>query len=455
VSSARPRSLVAVGALIVGALIAQLVTACAAPVRSPRNTGPWAVEVFANGVETDDPRAEGQWMFLHETWGAELHDSWPPAWFLDELLATEADTFGPQFTNFGTLFDPRDTLPIGLKRGTVDRERVHETCAFCHVADLPDGRRWLGAPNARLDVGGLRVAINERWVAAGYPSLLSDLEIDKLSQLGPGRTDASSAGYPTPVPADFPSYFNLGAKTALNHLGTGGDLRAEMAMALYAFGAGAPPGDNQVPLGFPTHDRVGLFRSFLGSLEPPVSTEVFSAARLSRGREVFDEQQCGACHVLDDVSALGVVTHRGDGPELLPGEDPAFERGTIATSAAHRVLIDGDDEDSGDGEGGGIDLGRAALIAFIVTGGYSIGPTDGYRVPDLHGVWATAPYLHNGSVESLEQLLTPPADRPLVFERAGFTLDARAPGNDNGGHSFGSELLTPDRDALIAFLKSL
>jgi mono/diheme cytochrome c family protein len=429
-----------------------LVGACAAPVRSPRNTGPYAAEAFANGVLRDDPRLEGQWTFLHETWGAELTGRWPPAWFLEELLDTDDGTFGPQFTRFGTLFDPRDTLPVGLKRGTVDRTQVHETCALCHVADLPDGQRWLGAPNSRLDIGGLRVAINERWVEAGYPSLLSELEIDKLSQLGPGRTDASSAGYPTPVPADFPPYFNLGAKTALNHLGTGGDLRSEMAMALYAFGAGAPAAPDTLPLGFPRTARTNAFRAFLGSLEAPPSPEVTSNARLTRGREVFEAQQCGACHVLDDVSALGVVTHVADGEELLPGDDPAFARGTIATSPAHRVLIDGDDDAGG---GGGVDVGRAALVAFIVTGGYAIAPTDGYRVPDLRGVWATAPYLHNGSVPTLEQLFTPPGEREPVVERAGFRLDTRAPGNGNEGHAFGTDLAGPDKEALIAFLRSL
>jgi hypothetical protein len=102
--------------------------------------------------------------------------------------------------------------------------------------------------------------------------------------------------------------------------------------------------------------------------------------------------------------------------------------------------------------------------------------THGYVAVPLDGVWARAPYLHNGSVPSLRDLLEAPASRPAVFhrgydvydpvsvgfvaqgaeaEKAGFRFDTRLPGNGNGGHLWGTELSADDKRALIEYLKTL
>ncbi len=92
--------------------------------------------------------------------------------------------------------------------------------------------------------------------------------------------------------------------------------------------------------------------------------------------------------------------------------------------------------------------------------------TNGYKADALHGIWAQAPYLHNGSVPTLGQLLCP-STRPVTFLRGsaqydpqlvGFEwlrrperyspldtilvkeYDTRVPGKANGGHAFGVEL---------------
>ncbi|MCG8519395.1 MAG: di-heme-cytochrome C peroxidase [Pseudomonadales bacterium] len=96
-----------------------------------------------------------------------------------------------------------------------------------------------------------------------------------------------------------------------------------------------------------------------------------------------------------------------------------------------------------------------------------------YKARPLAGVWATAPYLHNGSVPTLFDLLTPPSERPRQFhvgsahfdpERVGFDstagahtslFDTSLPGNHNGGHVYGTDLSEADRLALIEYLKSL
>ncbi|HEY7289737.1 MAG TPA: cytochrome c [Vicinamibacterales bacterium] len=128
--------------------------------------------------------------------------------------------------------------------------------------------------------------------------------------------------------------------------------------------------------------------------------------------------------------------------------------------------------------------------------------TNGYKADMLHGIWAQAPYLHNGSVPTLGQLICP-STRPKKFIRGdlyydeamvGFEwanrptaryspyesmlikeYDTTVPGKSNGGHMFGAEMcpdtagLDPTTDrkeiekrilasrvgALLAYLKTL
>jgi len=95
------------------------------------------------------------------------------------------------------------------------------------------------------------------------------------------------------------------------------------------------------------------------------------------------------------------------------------------------------------------------------------------RVPPLAGVRASAPYLHNGSVPTLAQLLTPPAQRVSKFWVGGreidpvavgnvydegpnrSLLDTSLPGNANTGHAFGTQLSDAEKQDLLEYLKSL
>ena len=104
--------------------------------------------------------------------------------------------------------------------------------------------------------------------------------------------------------------------------------------------------------------------------------------------------------------------------------------------------------------------------------------TLGYVARPLDGIWATAPYLHNGSVPTLDDLLKPEDQRPVCFPlghreydpvKLGyvsdftkvpaaehshfFVYDTRIPGNSNRGHRYGTDLASPDREALLEYLK--
>ena len=99
-----------------------------------------------------------------------------------------------------------------------------------------------------------------------------------------------------------------------------------------------------------------------------------------------------------------------------------------------------------------------------------------YKARPLNGVWASAPYLHNGSVPSLAQMLTPPAERTKRFfvgtrqydpvdvglrqveSESGvayFAFDTTVRGNANTGHPYGTNLTADEKRSLIEYLKTL
>jgi hypothetical protein len=104
-------------------------------------------------------------------------------------------------------------------------------------------------------------------------------------------------------------------------------------------------------------------------------------------------------------------------------------------------------------------------------------PNMGYVAPPLDGVWATAPYLHNGSVPTLEDLLQS-KQRPTYWSRSGkstdydyqkvgwhyqtvqdakgdWTFDTTLPSYGNQGHYFGDKFSKEERTAVIEYLKTL
>jgi mono/diheme cytochrome c family protein len=118
---------------------------------------------------------------------------------------------------------------------------------------------------------------------------------------------------------------------------------------------------------------------------------------------------------------------------------------------------------------------------------YTFEETEGYQAPPLDGVWATAPYFHNGSVPTIEHVLNSRA-RPKIFTRSyrtgkedydaerigwkvtaldqspsadlpGFerrkVFDTTVPGRSNAGHTFGDPLTDSERRAVIEYVKTL
>ena len=102
--------------------------------------------------------------------------------------------------------------------------------------------------------------------------------------------------------------------------------------------------------------------------------------------------------------------------------------------------------------------------------------TNGYSNLPLDGCWARAPYLHNGSVPTLWDLLQPVEQRPKVFytgydvydpqhvgfvtsgpeaERVGFKYEVCIQGNSQVGHTYGTQLKDGEKWELIEYMKTL
>jgi hypothetical protein len=115
---------------------------------------------------------------------------------------------------------------------------------------------------------------------------------------------------------------------------------------------------------------------------------------------------------------------------------------------------------------------RAELVNCDLGNDFQV--IEEYRARPLNGIWATAPYLHNGSVPDMVELLKGAAERPATFyvgnwefdpDRLGFEwqgpflgafeFDTSITGNSNAGHEHGTALSEGDKRAVIEYLKTL
>ena len=118
-------------------------------------------------------------------------------------------------------------------------------------------------------------------------------------------------------------------------------------------------------------------------------------------------------------------------------------------------------------------LSEQERVEYQAFRGNPPGALFSYKAGPLEGIWATAPYLHNGSVPNLYELLLPTEERSQTFyvgsrefdpERVGFQtdpapramlLDTTQIGNSNAGHECGSDLDDEQRWELVEYLKTL
>ena len=230
----------------------------------------------------------------------------------------------------------------------------------------------------------------------------------------------------------------------------------------------------------------GWPESILGRLDPQ---------RVARGKQLY-ASECADCH---DARPAETRSEQGACDEIrIPlfdldtiGTDPetatTFNKRRISLSKIPRGPDDRGPDDIANYKAAEIATGKIteqwigrspanAAAADMVNCGRPnrFRAPLSYRARPLNGVWAMAPYLHNGSVPSLYDLLLPPNQRPKTFyvgnwefdpeivgyETKGpfpnaFTYDTWTRGNSNAGHAFGTDLSEENRKALIEYLKTL
>lgn len=362
---------------------------------------------------------------------------------------------------------PNDGLPMGLKRGVNPdgtRTGIAIDCLTCHGSSL-GGTSYVGMGNSQLD---LKLFFNEMMRAEGRITPPSTFVVNSsrgtnnagmfsVVLLSLRNTDLSFRSFPLLTGAnlpeiDTPPWWLLGRKATMYYDGRtdAGSVRTNMQFLL---------GEKTLDEFRALEPTFADIRTYFLSLKPPKYPFPVDQARAARGREVFTKA-CTKCH--------GTYGDKPEYPNRMValdeiGTDPARANGISPRFVAHYNAT------------------WFAENSPVQT------EMEGYQAPPLDGIWATAPYLHNGSVPTLRALLKS-SERPRRFYRppstdfdhydqaqVGWKFDLPAPqpetdasierqhslfdssryGLGNGGHTYGDPLSEEDRLALIEYLKTI
>ena len=248
------------------------------------------------------------------------------------------------------------------------------------------------------------------------------------------------------IPVDVPAWWLLKKKTAMFHTGAGRGDQARIMMTASVMCVDDVATAKAIDSYFPD------IRAYLMTLEPPKYPGTIDGKLAARGKQTF-EARCSKCH--------GTY---GEGGKYQSRIVSLAKVGTDPKLAEHAGQF------------------AAPFTSWFNSSFYGelarLEPGLGYVPPPLDGVWATAPYLHNGSVPNLAAVLDSSLRLPrtaIVRGRDAYDLvtvgwpnrapdddtgsrwiyDAGAPGYANTGHTFGDKLTPAERSAVIEYLKTL
>lgn len=411
--------------------------------------------------------------------------------------------------SLGFVFDstrPSDQdLPVGVsKRNVQGIERVFLNCAVCHVGtvrDTPESkpRIIIGMPANTVDLQGFerflfacatsekftperigaemkRIGVTDdiinrlifRYIAIdlGRRRLLFLRDrfrfMDREPDAGPGRVDTFNPpkvllNFPMAlVPeeewvgnCDLPSIWNQGPRKGMALHWDGNNTSVEERNRSASFGTGAIP---------PTLDRASMkkMEAWLNDAKPPAFPYPVDEALARRGAPIYAEY-CARCHGRSGQDFAGEGVGKITPIEAIRTDRHRLDSYSAELCANQNLLYAGYPEER--------------FSHFKKTFGYANQPLD--------GVWLRAPYLHNGSVPTLRDLLNPASQRPKSFYRGYdvydpknvgfvtsvshektkkyFAFDTTLPGNGNAGHdgaAYGTELPPAEKNALIEYLKT-
>lgn len=249
-----------------------------------------------------------------------------------------------------------------------------------------------------------------------------------------------------PVATDVPPLWNVGKKNTLYYTGIG---RGDFTKLLFQASVLGIPDSTAA------RNAINNFKdvyAWLRALEPPKYPEEIDQKLAKRGEVLFNEN-CSKCH--------GTYGEEESYPNKLVALDLIKTDPMYAQYAINSGIVD---------------WYNSSWFANTTPKSW-FDPGMGYVAPPLDGVWATAPYLHNGSVPTLDDLLNS-KQRPTYWSRSGngadydfqkvgwtyqtvvdnkgdWTFDTTLPSYGNQGHYFGDKFSTEERIMVIEYLKTL
>jgi hypothetical protein len=452
-----------------------------------------------------------------------------PYWIFQAMPRVCSRHLPGGYASLGFIFEEGRDLPVGMsKRRYQGIDRTFLNCAVCHVSTVrksPDDKPEivLGMPANTFNLFGFqrfafdcardpkfstefivpevdrlmrekgeRLGLLERYVV--YPLAVKIMRerlltlrgrLEPLLQhtdWGPGRTDTFNPNkilfnFPLDqlpererhAPVDFPSIWLQEPRKGMQLHWDGNNIMAEERNKNAAFGTGTTP---------PTIDlaAIGRLEKWLLTEKPPSYPYPIDPARAGRGEKIY-KQYCAACHGANGREfAAPPEAKARDCVDPSGPEDALYGPQVGKITPIKEIGTDRRRLDSYSYE----------LVVHLGTvyAGYPhrychYRKTFGYANMPLDGVWLRAPYLHNGSVPTLRDLLEPAGSRPKIFYRGndvydpvrmGFVseraeqgarkfsqYDVSKPGNSNAGHEgkrYGTELSGEDKDALVEYLKT-
>jgi mono/diheme cytochrome c family protein len=328
----------------------------------------------------------------------------------------------------------------------------------------------VGLGNASLDLQALMEDMNR---ASGQdpklPSAVSNVRgtneafgmTEFLLSLRNGDLSLREKGKPLPwkfadtLCEDVPAWWHLKRKTTIYHTGSS-SARSVRTLMQFMLNPG-----NSLKTFEDEEPTFGDIQAYLRSLTAPKYPFPIKDNIADEGRKLF-LKHCAKCH--------GTYGPEGEYKnKIVPHKD-------VDTDVAR---LNGFSQKY-------VDVYNKSWFAEETPKAFKATRTSGYQAPPLDGVWATAPYFHNGSVPTLYGVLNSKA-RPKIFTRSYRTdesaydkdqvgwktkdlqevpkdlspherrkiYDTKQPGRGNGGHTFGDELTEDDRRAIIEYLKTL
>lgn len=395
-----------------------------------------------------------------------------------------------QWSDLGFVFEPGMDTPIGLAKRHIGYPSVEGTCSLCHTGEYRKAADdvpvpMLASPANTLDLqrfqwflydcaasdnftsSKIMAAIEQRHELGMIESLYYRFAIIPIAKLGlkhqaslyswqklrprqgPGRTDTFNPtkiavfGFPddsTIGTVDLPQIWNQKPREGmwLHWDGNNNAIRERNYAAAMAIGA--TPDSVLV-------DSFTRITDWLLTKQPDPFPYPIDQSKADAGKPLWD-QYCADCHafgktytgqVTTSIQELGTDRYRLDSFTVgLVDKFHTFKKPPFDFEAYRK--------------------------------------TQSYSNTPLDGVWARAPYLHNGSVPTLWDLLQLPDNRPKSFykgysvydeqkagfisagakaESQGWLLDTSLLGNGNGGHLYGTDLSDQEKWELIEFMKTL